>query len=38
MIGDAQVELGRYQDAFATFQKMVDTLPGVALYARRLDN
>jgi tetratricopeptide (TPR) repeat protein len=34
VIGDAQVELGRYQDAFATFQKMVDTLPGVASYAR----
>jgi tetratricopeptide (TPR) repeat protein len=34
VIGDAQVELGRYQDAFATFQEMVDTRPGVASYAR----
>ncbi len=34
VIGDAQVELGRYQDAFATFQTMVDTRPGVASYAR----
>jgi tetratricopeptide (TPR) repeat protein len=34
VIGDAQVELGRYHDAFATFQTMVDTLPGVASYAR----
>jgi tetratricopeptide (TPR) repeat protein len=34
VIGDAQVELGRYPDAFATFQTMVDTLPGVASYAR----
>ncbi len=34
VIGDAQVELGRYEDAFRTFQRMVDTLPGVASYAR----
>jgi tetratricopeptide (TPR) repeat protein len=34
VIGDAQVELGRYQEAFATFQKMVDTLPGLSSYAR----
>ena len=34
VIGDAQVELGRYHDAFATFQHMVDTQPGVASYAR----
>jgi tetratricopeptide (TPR) repeat protein len=34
VIGDAQVELGRYEDAFATFQTMVDTRPGVASYAR----
>jgi len=34
VIGDAQVELGRYDDAFRTFQRMVDTLPGVASYAR----
>jgi tetratricopeptide (TPR) repeat protein len=34
VIGDAQVELGRYHDAFATFQRMVDTLPDLASYAR----
>ncbi|MGZ5299907.1 MAG: tetratricopeptide repeat protein [Actinomycetota bacterium] len=34
VIGDAQVELGRYRDAFATFQQMVDTRPDVASYAR----
>ena len=34
VIGDAQVELGRYDDAFTTFQKMVDTLPSTASYAR----
>lgn len=34
VIGDAEVELGRYEDAFRTFQRMVDTLPGVASYAR----
>jgi tetratricopeptide (TPR) repeat protein len=34
VIGDALLELGRYDDAFATFQKMVDTLPGLASYAR----
>ena len=34
VIGDAQVELGRYEDAFATFQTMVDTRPGLASYAR----
>jgi tetratricopeptide (TPR) repeat protein len=34
VIGDAQVELGRYDEAFATFQKMVNTLPGVSSYAR----
>jgi tetratricopeptide (TPR) repeat protein len=34
VIGDAQVELGRYRQAFATFQTMVDTRPGVASYAR----
>ena len=34
VIGDAQVELGRYREAFATFQTMVDTRPGVASYAR----
>ena len=34
VIGDAQVELGSYDDAFRTFQKMVDTQPGVSSYAR----
>ena len=34
VIGDAQVELGRYDEAFATFQKMVDTRPDLASYAR----
>ncbi len=34
VIGDAQVELGRYHDAFATFQTMVDTRPNLASYAR----
>ena len=34
VIGDAEVELGSYDDAFRTFQRMVDTLPGVASYAR----
>lgn len=32
--GDAQVELGRYQDAFDTFQKAVDLKPNLATYAR----
>lgn len=34
VIGDAQVELGRYDDAFVTFQTMVDTRPDLASYAR----
>jgi tetratricopeptide (TPR) repeat protein len=34
VIGDAQVELGRYDEAFATFQKMVDLKPNLASYAR----
>jgi tetratricopeptide (TPR) repeat protein len=34
VIGDAQVELGRYDDAFATFQRMVDLKPDLASYAR----
>jgi tetratricopeptide (TPR) repeat protein len=34
VIGDAQLELGRYRQAFATFQTMVDTRPGLASYAR----
>jgi tetratricopeptide (TPR) repeat protein len=34
VIGDAQVELGRYDDAFTTFQTMVDTKPSLSSYAR----
>lgn len=34
VIGDAQLELGRYHDAFDTFQAMVDTRPDLASYAR----
>ena len=34
VIGDAQLELGRYQDAFDTFQTMVDTKPTLSAYAR----
>ena len=34
VIGDAQIELGRYDDAFATFQHMVDIKPDLSSYAR----
>jgi tetratricopeptide (TPR) repeat protein len=34
VIGDAQVELGRYDEAVATFQKMVDLRPDLSSYAR----
>jgi tetratricopeptide (TPR) repeat protein len=34
IIGDAQVELGRYADAVNTIQKMVDTRPDVSSYTR----
>jgi tetratricopeptide (TPR) repeat protein len=34
VIGDGQVELGRYDEAFATFQKMVDLRPDLSSYAR----
>lgn len=34
VIGDAQVELGRYDEATATFQAMVDLRPDLASYAR----
>jgi tetratricopeptide (TPR) repeat protein len=34
VIGDALVELGRYDEAVAAFQTMVDTRPDVASYAR----
>jgi tetratricopeptide (TPR) repeat protein len=34
VVGDALVELGRYDDAFAAFQTMVDTRPDTASLAR----
>lgn len=34
VIGDALLELGRYDEAFDTFQTMVDTKPELASYAR----
>ena len=34
VIGDALVELGRYPEAFESFQRMVDLRPGLASYAR----
>jgi tetratricopeptide (TPR) repeat protein len=34
VIGDAQVELGRYRRAFSTFQHMVDIQPDLSAYAR----
>jgi tetratricopeptide (TPR) repeat protein len=34
VIGDAQLELGRYQAAFSTLQRMVDLKPNAASYAR----
>ena len=34
VIGDALVELGRYREAFATFQHMVDLRPDLSSYAR----
>ncbi|HEU0247313.1 MAG TPA: tetratricopeptide repeat protein [Gaiellaceae bacterium] len=34
VIGDALVELGRYQQAFEAFEKMVSTRPNLASYAR----
>jgi tetratricopeptide (TPR) repeat protein len=34
VIGDALVELGRYEAAFGAFQTMVDTRPDLASYAR----
>jgi tetratricopeptide (TPR) repeat protein len=34
VIGDAQIELGRYAQAIDTFQTMVDTKPTLASYAR----
>ena len=34
VIGDALLELGRYEKAFAAFQRMVDTRPDLTSYAR----
>jgi len=34
VVGDALVELGRYHEAFAAMQRMVDLRPGLASYAR----
>ena len=34
VIGDAQLELGRYPAAFEAFQTMVDTRPDISSYAR----
>jgi tetratricopeptide (TPR) repeat protein len=34
VIGDGQLELGRYRQAFATFQRMVHMRPDIASYAR----
>jgi tetratricopeptide (TPR) repeat protein len=34
VIGDAQIELGRYGDAVATFQKMINLRPDLTSYSR----
>lgn len=34
VVGDAQIELGRYDDAIDTFQRMVDLHPDLSSYAR----
>jgi tetratricopeptide (TPR) repeat protein len=34
VIGDAQIELGQYPEAIATFQKMVDLRPDLSSYSR----
>ncbi|MGH2572052.1 MAG: tetratricopeptide repeat protein [Actinomycetota bacterium] len=34
LIGDAQVELGRYDEAFHAFQRMIDLRPDLSSYAR----
>jgi tetratricopeptide (TPR) repeat protein len=34
IMGDANIELGRYDDAAATLQKMVDTRPDLSSYSR----
>lgn len=34
VLGDAQLELGRYDEAFSTFQTMIDLRPDLAAYSR----
>jgi tetratricopeptide (TPR) repeat protein len=34
ILGDAEIELGRYQQAFRSFQHMIDLKPSLASYAR----
>ena len=34
VLGDAYVELGKYQEAFRTFQRMIDLRPDLSSYAR----
>src|SRR5205807_4927988 len=34
VLGDALIELGRYPDAFRTFQRMIDLRPDLSSYAR----
>jgi tetratricopeptide (TPR) repeat protein len=34
VIGDAQIELGRYDDAVASFQRMIDLRPDLGSYSR----
>ncbi len=34
VLGDAQIELGRYEEAFATFQEMIDLRPDLGSYSR----
>jgi tetratricopeptide (TPR) repeat protein len=34
ILGDAEIELGNYQSAFKTYQRMVDLRPGLPSYAR----
>ena len=34
VVGDALLELGRYDEAFAAYQKMVDLAPGLAAFTR----
>lgn len=34
IVGDAQIELGHYSQAFVSFQRMVDLKPSLASYAR----